>query len=356
MASFKLALRGNKASVRCRVEPEYYASQYELDRLRYCNNKNLMRCEYKKQELVYEGNGSRTVSQVIGAGVSYPQISGLIQQLSSLWSFTIANHLRFDRIVFHPDLAVVDQQTGIYQFMYYPVSGEAVSYNVGIFLLDLLKYTDMSDGLRRSWGEQLAAAANTQSNPDWGAVFGQMIGKQAIHPGAAYSESDEAPTGLEESPTGIEKDDEAPTGFDSGYDDEAPTGFDGGEDDEAPTGFDSIDEELTGFEDSGWNRASGNIGFPTLIRTSTYEKAVIKKNEFFIGRSHQRADFIISDNPRIGNAHAVILKENGRYYLKDNQSKNGTYVDGRRLLLNDRVELYDGQTFQLYDEEFIFNL
>ena len=316
MASFKLALRGNRASVRCRVEPEHYASQYELDCLRYFNNKSLMRCEYKKQELAYEGTGNKTVSQLVSAGMSYPQIAGLVQQLSTLWSFTKTNRLRFDRIVFHPELAIVDGQTGIYQFMYYPVQGDGVSYNVGLFLLELLRHADMSDGLRRAWSELLASAANMQTAPDWGAVLGQMIGNRKGKYGTSYSDSDEA-----------------------------------------PTGFDCDDEVLTGFEDGGgWGGATRNIGFPTLIRTSTYKKAVIKKNEFVIGRSHQRADFIISDNPRIGNAHAVILKENGRYYLKDNQSKNGTYVDGRRLLLNDRVELYDGQTFQLYDEEFIFNL
>ena len=357
MASFKLALRGNRASVRCRVEPEHYASQYELDCLRYFNNKSLMRCEYKKQELAYEGTGNKTVSQLVSAGMSYPQIAGLVQQLSTLWSFTKTNRLRFDRIVFHPELAIVDGQTGIYQFMYYPVQGDGVSYNVGLFLLEPLRHADMSDGLRRAWSELLASAANMQTAPDWGAVLGQMIGNRKGKYGTSYSDSDEAPTGLEENHTGIKEDDEAPTGFDGGYVDEAPTGFDGGGDDEAPTGFDGDDEELTGFEDGGgWGGATRNIGFPTLIRTSTYKKAVIKKNEFVIGRSHQRADFIISDNPRIGNAHAVILKENGRYYLKDNQSQNGTYVDGRRLLLNDRVELYDGQTFQLYDEEFIFNL
>jgi hypothetical protein len=73
-----------------------------------------------------------------------------------------------------------------------------------------------------------------------------------------------------------------------------------------------------------------------------------------MGRSKKHADLVFqanqADSP-ISRLHCTILEEDGVYFLRDDQSANGTYLNGVRLVPMDRNPLKDGDEIQLANPE-----
>src|SRR3954470_6859646 len=86
------------------------------------------------------------------------------------------------------------------------------------------------------------------------------------------------------------------------------------------------------------------IGYPELIHFHGGEQSsiVLKRTPFKVGRKTEN-DLVIGD-ARVSREHAQLIEENGDYYVVDNQSKHGTFVNGervegrRKLFRNDRME------------------
>ena len=62
---------------------------------------------------------------------------------------------------------------------------------------------------------------------------------------------------------------------------------------------------------------------------STGGVLVLSETRHVIGRAPN--DDIAFDNPYISREHAEILFSSGEYFIRDLNSKNGTFIDGRRL-------------------------
>jgi hypothetical protein len=73
-----------------------------------------------------------------------------------------------------------------------------------------------------------------------------------------------------------------------------------------------------------------------------------------MGRSKKHADLVFqanqADSP-ISRLHCTILEEDSAYFLRDDQSANGTYLNGVRLVPMDRNPLKDGDEIQLANPE-----
>jgi serine phosphatase RsbU (regulator of sigma subunit)/pSer/pThr/pTyr-binding forkhead associated (FHA) protein len=88
---------------------------------------------------------------------------------------------------------------------------------------------------------------------------------------------------------------------------------------------------------------AGSGVFPSLIYVQGNEQRSILLNRtpFSVGRKVDK-DLVIPD-PRVSRDHALIVAENGDFYVVDQGSKHGTYVNGDRiqrqlLQRNDRLE------------------
>jgi pSer/pThr/pTyr-binding forkhead associated (FHA) protein len=91
----------------------------------------------------------------------------------------------------------------------------------------------------------------------------------------------------------------------------------------------------------GLERASG--AFPSLILVQGQEQRslVLDHSPFSIGRKVDK-DLVIAD-PRVSRDHALIMSEEDGFYVADQGSKHGTFVNGERverqkLQRNDRLE------------------
>src|SRR6201997_3186221 len=94
---------------------------------------------------------------------------------------------------------------------------------------------------------------------------------------------------------------------------------------------------------SGITSDPGSGVFPSLIYVQGNEQRsiVMNRTPFSVGRKVDK-DLVIPD-PRVSRDHAMIVAENGDFYVVDQGSKHGTFVNGervqrQRLQRNDRLE------------------
>lgn len=98
-------------------------------------------------------------------------------------------------------------------------------------------------------------------------------------------------------------------------------------------------------------RAEDNLRV-VLLHPATGACYFLNSAQIRVGRSERRCDIVISDNQSLSNHHADIIRYNGRCYLRDAGSSNGTFVNDDRLPAEGRVVLNEVDTFRLYNESF----
>lgn len=85
------------------------------------------------------------------------------------------------------------------------------------------------------------------------------------------------------------------------------------------------------------------------------EEIKITKPEFLIGRLRGQVDYI-SQNRAIGKVHAEITIRDGKFFLKDLNSKNGTYLNSKRLNSNIEYEIQNNDTVIFANSGYIFKI
>ena len=98
-----------------------------------------------------------------------------------------------------------------------------------------------------------------------------------------------------------------------------------------------------------------NYHFASLTRQVTGEKVELGKPSFVLGKNPEKSDYAVADNTNISRVHAVITTRNGRYYVMDQNSTNGTFINGRIIKAGQETEILPGDCLMLANEEFIFN-
>lgn len=184
------------------------------------------------------------------------------------------------------------------------------------------------------------------------------------------TEEDDDPTGLlteDDDPTGLLVEDDDPTGLlvESGDDD--ATGL--LDDNDEATGLlnnsDDDDDDATGLlTNSGdEDEATGllvennaNVRFPTLFRVLTEETISINKPVFRLGKERSYVDYFVTNNIAVSRSHADIITRGNKYFVKDLNSKNRTYINDQELPIHMEVEIHDGDKLKLGNEEFVFNV
>ena len=80
----------------------------------------------------------------------------------------------------------------------------------------------------------------------------------------------------------------------------------------------------------------------------------ITKPEFVIGKKASAVDGCISFNKMISRVHCKIIKQNNKYYIQDLGSANGTFVNGKRIIVNDMEQISSGDTIRFANSDFLF--
>lgn len=116
-------------------------------------------------------------------------------------------------------------------------------------------------------------------------------------------------------------------------------------------------EGATVFDDGA--TVFGDEAYTTARLVDKHGKSYsILYSTFTVGRNGKsnspiKVDLDIPVNT-ISHNHATIYNENGYYYIVDNGSRNGTFVDGRRLVPNEKTELFNNSVIRFHNTEYTF--
>lgn len=83
------------------------------------------------------------------------------------------------------------------------------------------------------------------------------------------------------------------------------------------------------------------------------QKIYINKSSFKIGRLPEFVDYV-SDNKAVGKMHAEIRKINSEYYIMDLNSKNGTYINDKKLESNELYKIKENDSIKLANSSYVF--
>jgi pSer/pThr/pTyr-binding forkhead associated (FHA) protein/predicted protein tyrosine phosphatase len=86
----------------------------------------------------------------------------------------------------------------------------------------------------------------------------------------------------------------------------------------------------------------------------TLQEFVLDKPEFSIGRAPS-SDILLSKDKLTSRRHATIQYENGTYFLSDERSANGTFVNGQQLEEKTPYKLQDGDRVAIGEYEMLFH-
>ncbi len=106
-------------------------------------------------------------------------------------------------------------------------------------------------------------------------------------------------------------------------------------------------------ESSGSCKKSNQKAF--LVRVTNKEKFELISPITVFGRSKEKADYVLPSNVMSGK-HASVIIENNNYYLEDNSSSNGTWLNGQKLKPNNRTLLCQNDKIRFANEELIFSV
>lgn len=140
-----------------------------------------------------------------------------------------------------------------------------------------------------------------------------------------------------------------PTSILEEYDNNEPTSLLVEDEDEATSLL--VDDEPTSLLSEG-----PQITYPYLIRKNSFDRTDINKPVFRIGKERSYVDYFVANNNAVSRIHADIITRNNCYFVKDENSTNGTYVNGNRLSPNEEVQVFDGDIITFANEEFEFHM
>lgn len=99
---------------------------------------------------------------------------------------------------------------------------------------------------------------------------------------------------------------------------------------------------------------SGNLNCLKLIACdSPYPfELKISEEDVLIGKKAELVDKVIDFNSAISRRHCRVIRQNGVFYVMDEGSANGTYVNGVRVEVGQRMPLNPGDTLKLANSDF----
>ena len=90
-----------------------------------------------------------------------------------------------------------------------------------------------------------------------------------------------------------------------------------------------------------------------LLQLSTNKAFELVSEETVFGRNSEKADYVIGNNA-MSSVHATLKNENGKYFLFDNGSSNGTWLNGERIAPRKIYSVSANDTICFANEKMIF--
>ena len=310
------------------------------------------------------------------------QIVAAVQKLQNF-------HLPLNHLVLNHQYVYINEATKELQFIYLPLTDPKESANISEFI-ETIAYSAHPDHEKdRDYVSRFFYFFENLNSFDAGKIeafiakedrsvvnlirkqnigqSGFMTNKQQHYYDHYNRKAGDEPTGLltDEEATGLLDENEEVTGLP-----EEATGL--LEQKEEASGL-LLEEEATGLLDENDNRPGSaavsdfdggtalleenqEVHYPTLLRILTEESISVNKPVFRLGKEKSYVDYFVTNNIAVSRSHADIITRGNRYYIKDLNSKNHTYINNREVPVHYEMEIFDGDTIKLANEEFLFQI
>lgn len=332
MAKFKIINKGYKKEVKVRLTRGESINDDELHRLSACSANGLIAPTLiGKRKLLYIVSGKVTLAQYMSQQMSTKRFLGLLMQVVDVTRSLRKKGLSNGRLTLDKNFIFVNEATKRLMFIYRPINSKDEANNIFAFFAYMLSTVSLLEGDGWQSVNKISNFINSQRiySPE---DFKQYLLK--IEPGLA-DEREEEPQrnsfetkGDRETGTVILEEDE--TSILEGT---------------------SLLEEEDPWSEEPFNERSVRA---YIIRERTQEKIEVDKPAFRIGKEKSYVDCFINNNNAVSRIHADIVQEGNAYYIKDNNSTNGTFVNGKVIKGKSRMEIHSGDAIMLANERFTF--
>lgn len=97
---------------------------------------------------------------------------------------------------------------------------------------------------------------------------------------------------------------------------------------------------------------AGNVIKIVAMNAPEYFEIVIDRDEMLLGKKQELVDAVIPFNNMISRKHCKIIRTNGKFYISDEGSANGTYVNRVRVAQGQKLQINKGDIIRLADSDF----
>lgn len=357
----KIEYEGTQTIIRCRLE---WSEQIAYDELAIFDKK-LIRGLMKPfvtgtRKIQYSVPGGVSLHTYLKKGLNKDSFFVVFAQIVEMTKKVKFNGLSLDNLYLALNCTFINEETEELYFTYLPIKGNKYVMNINAFLCNMAysavfkldedtefinKLVNYLNNIEEFSIEKMESYILSEYPDVYNKVLRQEFHSDKETDSAKItSEKPSAGETIENEKNTISKD---KSEIISDVDKDKTAKFDDGEKttiilDDEDTGTVILEEEsnsLTAY----------------LIRIKNCEHIDINTASFKIGKVEQ-AEYAITDNKTISRLHAEIIQNDNSYYIKDNNSTNGTFIDGNIISADELVELNDGCEITFANEKFEFHI
>lgn len=369
MSKIKIKQIDNQLIIKVKLEKSEEINQRDIEVFDSKHIRGITRPKIvKNNKLEYLIPGNITLNEFIRSGITKNDFYVIFAQIIECIKKAERNSFNINNFIFDSRYIFFNKVTKEVQFIYIPIVNGSRKVNIFSFIYELLATTIVALSENRVFLDEIMSfvrSVQTFSTIEFEKfiirVYPQVYKQvRRSEPGDSqylkhtgwnyYAEkyNSKGNVDIDETNILIENQDFEETGLLSETDEYEETGLLVDEDEEETTC-------LSGNEGTGLYERK-EIRYPYLIRLNTYEKISVDKPVYRIGKEKSYVDYFVMSNNAVSRVHADILTENNRYFIKDNNSTNHTFVNGTMISQNVKTEIFDGDAIMLANEPFEFHI
>lgn len=369
---FKVKSKDSKITIKSKLDKDESINQREVDILNSKVIRGIMKPTVEgSRRISYLSPAGVTLEEYLGSGISKNDFFLIFAQILEVIKSVDRNSFNINNLVMNLKYTFINKQTKEVHFIYQPIMSQKISSNLASFLYDVAYNTRLALNEDIKPINELLAYIRSLNVVSvlplenyilkvypqiYKQVKRQKPGQSEMLAGSDVyyrrNEWDEKKRKIidDDATSLLTEDDDEATSLLNDDEDEATSLL--MEDDDEATSLLNDDDEATSLlgDNSSYQRC------PYLIRKNTFDRIDINKPVFRIGKEKSYVDYFIGDNNTISRLHADIISRDNRYYLKDNNSTNHSYINGSTVQGNQEVELFDGAVVTLSNEDFEFHI
>lgn len=370
-SKFRVKNKGSSIVIKSRLDKDESINQREVDTLNSKVIRGIMKPTVEgNRKISYLSPAGVTLEEYLGSGISKNDFFLVFAQILEVVKSVDRNSFNINNLVMNLKYTFINKQTKEIHFIYQPIMSQRISANLASFLYDVAYNTKLAlnedvkpinELLAYIRGLNVVAVLPLENYilKVYPQIYKQvkrqkpgqseaLVGSDVYYRRNEWDERKRKVTNNEL--TSLLNDDDEATSLLNADEDEA-TALLMADNDDATSLLNDDDEATSLLGDNlSFQR------FPYLIRKNTFDRIDINKPVFRIGKEKSYVDYFIGDNNTISRLHADIISRDNRYYLKDNNSTNHSYINGSMVQGNQEAELFDGAVVTLSNEDFEFHL